>query len=130
MSQSSMTQTLLLVDDNAVQAATRGAILQRAGYVVIAVLNPKHALEQFRNHEFPSQIDLIITDHLMPGMTGAEFVTNLRTLSPKLPILVISGLAEAEAEYKGLDVEFRLKPVHPELLLSSVHHLIESHLPV
>ena len=65
---------ILLIDDNAVQAATRQTILRRAGYYVIAVLNPMRALEQFRGEEFPARIRLVITDHLMPGMTGSEFV--------------------------------------------------------
>ncbi len=43
-----MTDTLLLIDDNAVQAATRQTILKRAGYFVIAALNPARALEQFQ----------------------------------------------------------------------------------
>ena len=43
-----MTPTILLIDDNAVQAATRQTILKRAGYFVIAGLNPKRVLEQFQ----------------------------------------------------------------------------------
>ena len=126
MSQNHMPHTLLLIDDNAIQAATRQAILKRAGYFVIAVLDPTRALEQLRNNEFPAHIDLIITDHLMPGMTGSEFVASLRTFSPNIPVLVISGLAEAEDEYRALSVEFRLKPLLPNLLLDSVHHLVEA----
>ena len=126
MSQNHMPHTLLLIDDNAIQAATRQAILKRAGYFVIAVLDPTRALEQLRDNEFPAHIDLIITDHLMPGMTGSEFVASLRTFSPNIPVLVISGLAEAEDEYRALSVEFRLKPLLPNLLLDSVHHLVEA----
>ena len=122
-----MPATLLLIDDNAVQAATRQAILKRAGYFVIAVLSPERALEQLRNNEFPTTVDLIITDHLMPGMNGCEFVKRLREFSPTLPVLVISGLAEAEEEYIGLRTEFHLKPVLPEILISSVHRLVELH---
>jgi CheY-like chemotaxis protein len=70
--------TLLLIDDNAIQAATRQTILKRAGYFVIAVLSPERALEQLRNNDYPDPIDLVITDHIMPGMNGAEFVTRLR----------------------------------------------------
>jgi CheY-like chemotaxis protein len=125
-SQKHMPHTLLLIDDNAIQAATRQAILQRAGYFVIAVLNPKRALDQLRNNEYPAHIDLIITDHLMPSMTGSEFVASLRAFSPTIPVLVISGLAEAEDEYQALSVEFRLKPLLPNLLLDSVQHLVES----
>jgi len=119
-----MAATILLIDDNAVQAATRQTILKRAGYFVIAVLSPERALEQFRNNEFPTPIDLILTDHLMPGMTGSEFVRSIREFQPTLPILVISGLADAEDEYAGLGVHFRLKPLLPDNLLASVHHLV------
>ena len=119
-----MTDTLLLIDDNAVQAATRQTILRRAGYFVIAALNPRRALEQFRAGEFLDDIRLVITDHLMPGMNGAEFVRELRKTRPKLPVLVISGMEEAESEYEGLNTHFRLKPLLPDNLLASVHRLV------
>jgi DNA-binding NtrC family response regulator len=120
-----MTATILLIDDNAVQAATRQTILKRAGYFVIAALNPARALEQFQSGDFPMEIGLVITDHLMPEMSGATFVHRLRKTHPAIPVLVISGLEEAEDEYEGMQVTFRLKPVLPETLLSSVHRLLE-----
>lgn len=115
---------ILLIDDNAIQAATRQTILSRAGHYVIAMLNPMRALEQFRGKQFPAEIRLVITDHMMPGMNGAEFVRELRKTHDKLPVLVISGLEEAEQQYEGLNVLFHLKPLLPELLLASVHRLI------
>ena len=121
---SRMTATLLLIDDNAVQAATRQTILKRAGYFVIAALNPTRALEQFQRNEFPAEINLVITDHLMPGMSGADFVRALRRTHPRLPVLVISGLEEAEQEYAGLDVTFRMKPLLPDNLLGTVGQLV------
>ena len=114
---------ILLIDDNAVQAATRQTILKRAGYYVFAVLDPARALVQIQAGEFPAEIKLVITDHLMPGMVGAEFVRELRKTHPALPVLVISGLEEAEDEYAGLDVLFRMKPLLPDHLLASVHRL-------
>jgi CheY-like chemotaxis protein len=120
-----MTANLLLIDDNAVQAATRQTILKRAGYFVIAALNPARALEQFQTGEFPSEINLVITDHLMPGMNGSEFVRILRKTHPKLPVLVISGLEEAEQEYGGLNVTFRMKPLLPDNLLATVGRLVD-----
>jgi CheY-like chemotaxis protein len=120
------TAAILLIDDNAVQAAIRQTVLKRAGYFVIAVLNPVRALEQFQSNEFPAEIRLVITDHLMPGMTGSEFVRELRKTHGKLPVLVISGLEEAEDMYAGLDVLFRLKPLAPDHLLASVHRLVTS----
>jgi CheY-like chemotaxis protein len=120
-----MPATLLLIDDNAIQAATRQTILKRSGYFVIAALSPERALEQFRNNEFPTPIDLILTDHNMPGMSGSEFVTKLRSFAPHIPVLVISGMAEAEEEYTNLGVHFRLKPLMPDDLLAIVHRLLE-----
>ena len=119
-----MTPALLLIDDNAIQAATRQTILKRAGYFVIAALNPQRALEQFKRNEFQEEICLVITDHFMPGMTGSEFVRELRGLHPKIPVMVISGMDEVEDEYEDLHVLFKLKPLLPDELLSSVRGLL------
>jgi CheY-like chemotaxis protein len=119
-----MPATLLLIDDNAVQAATRQTILKRAGYFVIVTLNPERALDQLRSGELASPVDLIITDHIMPGMNGLEFVVNVREFAPEIPVLVISGLAEAEDEYSHLNIHFRLKPLLPDNLLRTVHELL------
>jgi DNA-binding NtrC family response regulator len=123
-SKSRMTGNLLLIDDNAVQAATRQTILKRAGYFVIAALNPARALEQIQGGDLPEEIRLVITDHLMPGMSGADFVRALRKTHPTLPVLVISGLEEAEQEYSGLNVTFRMKPLLPDNLLETVKQLV------
>jgi CheY-like chemotaxis protein len=117
--------TILLVDDNAIQAVTRQTILRRAGYFVIAALNPTRALDQFKSSEFPNEISAVITDHIMPGMNGAQFVRELRKIQPHLPVMVISGLEEAEPEYAGLHVRFLLKPLSPDLLLSNLRYLLE-----
>jgi CheY-like chemotaxis protein len=109
---------VLLIDDNAIQAATRQAILRRAGYLAIAALNPGRALEQFEKSEFPAEIQAVITDHVMPGMNGAEFVHKLREIRPDLPVIVISGLEEAESLYEGMNVLFLLKPLPPEQLIA------------
>jgi DNA-binding NtrC family response regulator len=122
---SRMTANVLLIDDNAVQAATRQTILRRAGYFVIAALNPVRALEQIQSGDLPEEIRLVITDHLMPGMSGADFVRALRTTHPELPVLVISGLEEAEQEYGGLNVTFRMKPLMPDELLETVKQLVD-----
>ncbi len=114
---------VLLIDDNAIQAATRQTVLRRAGYYVIAVLNPVRALEQLRSSDFPAPVSAIITDHLMPGMSGWEFVRELRKTNPDVPVMVISGLEEAEPEYEGLNARFLLKPLSPELMLSNLREI-------
>jgi DNA-binding NtrC family response regulator len=119
-----MTANILLIDDNAVQAATRQTILRRAGYFVIAALNPVRALEQIQSGDLAEEIGLVITDHLMPGMNGADFVRALRKTHPTMPVLVISGLEEAEQEYAGLNVTFRMKPLLPDNLLETVKQML------
>jgi CheY-like chemotaxis protein len=123
-----MTSALLLIDDNAVQAATRQTILKRAGYFVIAALNPQRALDQFQRNEYQEEIRLVITDHFMPGMTGSEFVRELRQIHPLMPVMVISGMEEVEEEYGGMNVLFRLKPLQPNDLLITVRNLLEEKL--
>ncbi len=117
---------VLLIDDNAIQAAIRQAVLRRAGYFVIVALNPVLALEHLLHNEFPARIGLVITDHIMPGMSGSKFVRELRKTHPDLPVMVVSGLEEAEPEYAEMNVRFLLKPLSPELMLSNLHELLEA----
>jgi DNA-binding NtrC family response regulator len=49
----------------------------------------------------------------------------LRKTHPRLPVLVISGMEEAEQEYAGLDVTFRIKPLLPDNLLETVERMID-----
>jgi len=118
-----MKLSVLLVDDSAVQATTRRMILERAGYRVTVILNAQEALHLLSKQG--TQFSLVITDHIMPALTGAEFVTSLREVCQQLPVIVLSGLAEAESEYEDLDVEFHLKPFAPEELLATVARLID-----
>jgi DNA-binding NtrC family response regulator len=113
---------ILVVDDNPVQALTRTAILSRAGHAVSAVYSAEdafHALDSDQAHK----IGLVITDHIMPGESGSHFIQLLWQRRPGLKVLVLSGLAEAEAEYEGLDITFRAKPIMPEELISLVKDL-------
>lgn len=117
---------ILLVDDNSIQAATRKAVLSRLGRTVVVAGDGFEALQVLdRTAEAGSRIGLVITDHLMPRMNGPEFVSQLRPRYPHVPVLVLSGLSEAEDDYRDLDVTFRMKPLPPEELLRLVRSLIE-----
>ena len=63
-------------------------------------------------------IGAIVTDHVLPGASGAEFVRQLRSLNSSVPVIVITGLPEAESEYTGLNVVFRHKPCPPPELIA------------
>jgi DNA-binding response OmpR family regulator len=119
-----MTQYILLVDDNEIQAATRKAILERAGRMVVVSSDGAQALALLRDNNVLGHFGLVITDHVMPGMNGPALVGHIRQFSSFLPVLVLSGLPEAEEEYRGLEVVFRCKPFPPADLIALVNVLL------
>jgi CheY-like chemotaxis protein len=112
---------ILIVDDNPIQAVTRRLILEKAHFSVVLAGDGLTALTKFKAGE---PFGMVITDHCMPEMGGPELVMRLREQSPTLPILVLSGLPEAELEYEGMDVSFRLKPIQPEELIDLTRTLL------
>ena len=120
-----MSNTILLVDDNPVQAATRQAILVYSGNAVIVATSASHALALFENLDLARDVGLVITDHLMPNMNGLQFVVELRKRFPMLPVLVLSGMPDAESEYSGMNVVYRLKPIAPDELMQLTRSLCE-----
>ncbi len=119
-----MAPEILLVDDNEIQAATRKAILSRSGRSVVVASDAAQALRLLDSKDRAAAVRLVITDHLMPGMNGPEFVAQLRWRFPDLPVLVLSGLPEAEDAYVNLDVLFRVKPLPPDDLLALVRSIL------
>jgi CheY-like chemotaxis protein len=119
-----MSVRILLVDDNHIQSTTRRAILEGAGREVCIAQQGEQALERLIEPGTALPIGLVITDHLMPIMSGPEFVAELRRRGYTLPVIVLSGLPDAETAYQGLDVVFRLKPFDPESLIRLVQDLL------
>jgi len=103
---------VLLVDDDPTQLRIRQAILRSVGLVVHIATNVDSALAFMRTME--KSIGLVITDHCLPGRTGADLVRELRETAPLMEVLVLSGMPGIEDEYKGLNVSVRLKPIPPE----------------
>lgn len=109
----------MLIDDDPLQLRVREAVLRDAGMQVDVATTAESALALLRT-EGGSKIGAIVTDHIMPGVSGAVFVRALREKKPDVPVIVISGLAEAEDEYAGLNVHFLLKPCPPPELIKLV----------
>jgi PAS domain S-box-containing protein len=93
---------LLLVDDEDLVRKSIAALLAELGYEVVDVGSAAAALETLRAGLLP---DLVITDHMMPGMTGAQLAVALRERVPGMPVLMITGYADLHGETPGaLDV--------------------------
>jgi len=87
------TGTVLLVDDEILIRMSTSDMLADLGY---AVLEAGSAEEALRLADGGQHFDVLVTDHLMPGMSGIDLACELRSRRPGLPILVVSGYAEIE----------------------------------
>jgi DNA-binding response OmpR family regulator len=110
----------LLLDDNIAQLTVRELVLRQAQVESHVATKGQSALALLRSDAGRAKIGVVITDHLMPDMDGIEFVRQLRAFNKEVPIIVISGLPDADSEYAGLNVIFRVKPCDPEDLIALV----------
>jgi PAS domain S-box-containing protein len=82
---------VLLVDDDNLVLHSASAMLEDLGHRVLEAPSASHALKLIEAH---SDVDLVITDHIMPGMSGAELADILQKRRPTLPIVIATGYAE------------------------------------
>lgn len=115
-----MNKTVLLVDDNPIQLSARQMVLNQAGLAVQVATSADSALALLRSLSQAQNIGVVVTDHIMPQATGSEFVRLLRDINPQVPVIVISGMPEAQQEYEGMNVIFRQKPCPPAELIDLV----------
>jgi PAS domain S-box-containing protein len=84
--------TVLVVDDDALVCTGTAAMLEDLGHSVIEASSGLQALDALRSDRL--RIDLVITDHAMPGMTGLELASHIRKTYPGLAIILATGYAE------------------------------------
>jgi len=116
---------VLLIDDSPLQLRVREAVLRGAGFEVCIASTAESAHALLRNDPGGDSVGVIVTDHILPGASGAEFVRQLREMKPSVPVIVITGLPEAEDEYEGLGVIFRQKPCPPPELIALVRDALQ-----
>ncbi len=88
-SQDGDTKTILVVDDSVADRKLMSLVLVGEGYRVVEAGSGKEGLEVFKI--YCDAIDLIVTDMMMPGMDGVEFIRNVRRLSSRPRVIFISG---------------------------------------
>ncbi|MFO0667555.1 MAG: PAS domain-containing protein [Polyangiaceae bacterium] len=120
-------ETLLLVEDDELVRRAASASLRRVGYIVLEASSGEAALETCRTHAFP--IHLLITDVVMPTMNGRELAQRVADVRPGLPVLFVSGYANATTHKHGViegNASFLQKPFTPEGLAQKVREVIDS----
>jgi PAS domain S-box-containing protein len=113
-------QILVVEDDPQVRGIVR-RVLQSAGYAVYEAITGLAAINFIAAH--PGEIDIVVSDVVMPGVNGRELAEQLRTAHPDLPILFMSGYPGAEIERRGLNVRqasFIQKPFTPDAMVTAV----------
>ncbi|MET0875796.1 MAG: ATP-binding protein [Tardiphaga sp.] len=111
---------ILFVDDDPLIAMSTTEMLEDLGHRVIGVNSGLHALDIIRSEQ---PIDLMMTDHVMPGMTGVELAAATRQVRPSLPILLATGYADLP-EGSQLDLPRLAKPYHQEQLRDRLDQLL------
>jgi signal transduction histidine kinase/CheY-like chemotaxis protein len=111
---------ILFVDDDPLIAMSTMEMLEDLGHQVIGVNSGLHALDIIRSEQ---PIDLMVTDHVMPGMTGIELAAKSREVRPQLPILLATGYAELP-EGAQLDLPRLAKPYHQDQLRDRLDQLL------
>lgn len=106
---------ILCVDDEQNPLVLRKLVLQKAGYDVLTASSGTEALRLAASQRF----DLVVSDHLMPGMSGIELARQLKAIHPGLPILLLSGVKEIPPGSNMADV-FLSKVEGPDVLCRQV----------
>jgi DNA-binding NtrC family response regulator len=117
---------VLLLDDDPAQLAVRQLLLLRMGGIESQIaIEASSALDLLRSESGRATIGVVITDHVMPDVDGPEFVRQLRSFNHQMPVIVVSGMPDADSAYDGLDVVFLMKPCEPEQLIAVIKNALE-----
>jgi CheY-like chemotaxis protein len=116
-------ETIFLVEDQSELRGLTHKFLQGLGYKVLVAGLPREAIQIAQR--FTGNIDLLLTDVVMPGMDGRALARQLRSLYAKMRILYVSGFADHTLEQDVLDTDdaFLAKPFHLRELATTIRKL-------
>jgi PAS domain S-box-containing protein len=120
-------ETILLVEDEHDVRTLARDLLRQQGYTVLEAATPAEALEIGERHRDP--IHLLLTDVVMPRMSGREVAERLRALRPELRVLYVSGYPDdvlAPHDLDGAERVLLSKPFTPEALMRAVRRVLDA----
>lgn len=110
---------ILCVDDEPTGLTARRLLLSIVGYTVLTAPSGTIALKLFACNK----VDLVITDHLLPDLTGAELISQMKLLKPEVPLVLLTGLADPPPGFEQADL-FLTKGMTPPEFLAEIAKLI------
>ncbi len=123
-------ETLLLVEDDATVRMVEKALLEDLGYRVIEALDGEHAVALFRERK--DEVRLVVSDVIMPGLSGGELLGRLRELRPDVGVLFVSGYTADILRKKGIEggaIDFISKPLRPDTLSIKIREALDNRGP-
>ena len=114
-------KTILIVEDDSAARRAIGRLLQFEGWKTLEASNGVQGLRMFRN-QLP---EIVLTDVVMPGLDGFYLTAVIKSISSQSPVIIMTGLGDAELDRKAQDLGAALlrKPFEPEQLLVVLSHL-------
>ena len=110
---------ILCVDDEPNSLVLRKLVLQKAGYEVVTANSAMAALDVLAS----TQVDLVLSDQLMPGLTGTELARQIKNRWPSLPVILISGVNEIPADAEIADL-FMSKVEGPVMMCQNINDVL------
>jgi len=111
---------LLCIDDNADELKLRALILANAGYTVLTARTGEAGLHLFTHNH----VDLVISDHVLQDVTGAQLIGEMKRLKPDVPFLMLSGLLDAPDGTERADM-FVTKGMSSAEFLATIQKLLK-----
>ena len=112
-------RVILCVDDEPNSLVLRKLVLQKAGYEVVTASSALLALDVLASR----QVDLVLSDQLMPGLTGTELARQVKTRWPSLPVIIISGVDEIPPDAAIADL-FMSKVEGPVMMCQNISDVL------
>jgi two-component system cell cycle sensor histidine kinase/response regulator CckA len=118
--------TVLIVEDERALLALAQRVLERAGYAVVACPEPLDALGWWADPRHRRTIDLILTDVVMPGISGPEMIRRMRATEPNVAVLMMTGNIDEDRALAGSEQAILAKPFTPSELLTAVRAVLDA----
>ena len=123
------TETILLVEDEPPVRAVTRQLLERNGYTVLEAPDGRRALEIVDGASNGTRVDLLLTDVIMPGMSGRELANQLKARRPDVRVLFMSGYTDDAVVRHGMlepGLAYLEKPFRPPALLRKVREVLQN----